>query len=521
MPIALNTADPLYPSLTYFFAVDDDNTVKEFKAGLVTTTHPSTLLPNSLPTPSSSAPYGRSFKTAAGATNYTFPGGVTFAGADTPVSGPISVFVVLNKFNGASADNPDLVGGSGPLVRLAPGSRVTTAMYPGQPTSGAATAAALSTGANTICVTRNGNLANSVFIYLNGALDANFAGGLSNANGQFGSYPGVLHLGAIGGWTAASWVSADVVFVAVFVGKQLTAADAARLHASLTGGNAFALVQSGVLAFNGTVPNKNGTLGAVFSWGANALAGYFSGGTPALSYAVQTGSLPPGLAINTGTAVISGTPTSAGSYPVTVRATDSLGATVDSNAFNIVVAGGAGDTTPPTLVGVVSASAVTSTGYTLAWPAGSDNVAVTGYERSLDGGSTWLAVGNVLTTSITGRTPGSTDAVRVRAFDAAGNRSTPPLPTDVTLLPAAGSASIVSQPFKNAAGTLLPNLTIPKLALLRVSDLALVLTLANQATDGAAVLSISHAALSAGTRYLLVTLDATATVFGCEPYTAV
>lgn len=521
MPIALNTSDPLHSALTYFFAVDDDNIVKELKAGLATTTHVSTLLPNSLPTASSSAPYGRSFRTAAGANNYSFPGGVTFAGADTPVSVPTSVFVVLNKFNAASSDNADLVGGSGPLVRIAPGSRFTTAMYPGVPITGAATASSLSTGANTICITRNANLPNSVFAYLNGALDPNFAGGLSNASAQFGYHPGVLHLGAIGGWTGASWVSADVVFVAIFVGTQLTAADVSRLHASLTGGNAFALLQSGVLAFSGSVPNKNGAVGSTFSWGATALASYFSGGAAGRSYAVQTGSLPSGLVINTGTAVISGTPTAAGTFPVSVRATDSLAATADSNVFNLVIGGGAGDVTPPTLTGALTASLVTSTSYTLAWPAGADNVAVTGYERSLDGGSTWLAVGNVLTVNITGRTPGTTDAVRVRAFDAAGNRSTPALAAAVTLSAGGGSASITSQPFKNAAGTLLPNLTIPKLAILRVSDLALVLTLSNQATDAAGVLTLSSAALAAGSKYLLVTLDATATVFGCEPYTAV
>lgn len=94
----------------------------------------------------------------------------------------------------------------------------------------------------------------------------------------------------------------------------------------------------------------------------------------------------------------------------------------------------AGDIDPPTLAGGITVSALTTTSYTLTWPAGSDNVVVIGYEVSLDGGSTYTPVGNVLTANITGRTPSSTDAVRVRAFDAAGLRSTPALSASVTLL---------------------------------------------------------------------------------------
>lgn len=92
-----------------------------------------------------------------------------------------------------------------------------------------------------------------------------------------------------------------------------------------------------------------------------------------------------------------------------------------------------GDTTVPTLTGAVVATAVTQTGYTLTWPAGADNVAVTSYERSLDGGATWTDVGNVLTGAVTGRTPGATDQVRIRAKDAAGNVSTPALSLAVPL----------------------------------------------------------------------------------------
>lgn len=80
------------------------------------------------------------------------------------------------------------------------------------------------------------------------------------------------------------------------------------------------------------------------------------------------------------------------------------------------------DSTNPTMTGSVTISAKTTTSYTATWSAGSDNVAVTGYEYRLNAGS-WTSVGNVLTTNISARTPGATDTFEVRAYDAAANKS--------------------------------------------------------------------------------------------------
>lgn len=49
-----------------------------------------------------------------------------------------------------------------------------------------------------------------------------------------------------------------------------------------------------------------------------------SGGQVPYSYAVTSGSLPPGLSLNTSTGVISGTPTTSGSYPYQITVTDAL-----------------------------------------------------------------------------------------------------------------------------------------------------------------------------------------------------
>ena len=48
-----------------------------------------------------------------------------------------------------------------------------------------------------------------------------------------------------------------------------------------------------------------------------------SGGTAPYSFSVTRGTLPPGLSLDPGTGLISGTPTTQGSYTFTVTATDS------------------------------------------------------------------------------------------------------------------------------------------------------------------------------------------------------
>lgn len=63
-----------------------------------------------------------------------------------------------------------------------------------------------------------------------------------------------------------------------------------------------------------------------------------SGGAGSNTWAIATGTLPAGLAINASTGVISGTPSAAGSQTISVRVTDANGAQVTTNAFQIVIA---------------------------------------------------------------------------------------------------------------------------------------------------------------------------------------
>ena len=62
-----------------------------------------------------------------------------------------------------------------------------------------------------------------------------------------------------------------------------------------------------------------------------------SGGTGALTWSVSSGSLPPGLSLNSSTGLLSGTPTAAGSYAFTVKVADTAGGSA-TQAVTLVIA---------------------------------------------------------------------------------------------------------------------------------------------------------------------------------------
>ncbi len=61
-----------------------------------------------------------------------------------------------------------------------------------------------------------------------------------------------------------------------------------------------------------------------------------TGGTTPLTWSIAAGSLPPGLTLNTATGVLSGTPTTAGSYPFTVAVVDAFNQTT-SRAVTLII----------------------------------------------------------------------------------------------------------------------------------------------------------------------------------------
>jgi len=100
------------------------------------------------------------------------------------------------------------------------------------------------------------------------------------------------------------------------------------------------------------------------------------------------------------------------------------------------------DTTAPVMVGSITVSGITSSGFTLACDVATDAVGVAGYEYSIDGGTSYSLIANAArSVVVSGRPAGTAHPVRMRAFDAAGNRATP-LSASVTTL--------VEQPAQNA-----------------------------------------------------------------------
>ncbi len=110
--------------------------------------------------------------------------------------------------------------------------------------------------------------------------------------------------------------------------------------------------------------------------------------------------------------------TPATAYTIQVQARDAAGnwGASGSKAFTTLA-----DTTAPSAPGAPTMSAITINSATATWAAATDNVGVTGYRYSLNGGSSWTTLGNVLTTGLTGLSAGTGYTIQVQARDAAGN----------------------------------------------------------------------------------------------------
>lgn len=154
-------------------------------------------------------------------------------------------------------------------------------------------------------------------------------------------------------------------------------------------------VTTGTPPVTGDVPNQTGIVGTAFSL---ALSGYvtLTGGDAITSYAIASGALPDGLSLDTGTGAITGTPTTAGTFNVTVTASDKDGAS-NADAVQFVIS--SADTTPTAFTFTAQTGAALSTATT------SDTLTVAGidsaaglsisaggeYAVSTDGGTNWSA----------------------------------------------------------------------------------------------------------------------------------
>ena len=138
------------------------------------------------------------------------------------------------------------------------------------------------------------------------------------------------------------------------------------------GSQAYSITINAAIAVSPT-SLANGTVGTPYSRTVTA-----TGGSGSYTFSVSAGALPPGLALNASSGVISGTPTTAGASGFTIRATDTNGA-FGSRAYSVTMANPPVVVNPATLPGgavgavysqVVSAGG-TGTGYTFSVSAGS------------------------------------------------------------------------------------------------------------------------------------------------------
>jgi hypothetical protein len=242
----------------------------------------------------------------------------------------------------------------------------TGALYTTLATMGGATALGPELGGTTVtpgvwAFSSTANIASGTTLTLNGAgiyifkvgsaLTANV---LSNVLLQNGASPcniywQVTSAATLNGITFAGTVVAQAN-VTLGVGASLSgrALTTALGDVTLSGGNTVGGCSSAACPVITLAPPTlpTGAVGVAYSQTITA-----SGGTAPYTFAVILGTLPTGLTLAAG-GVLSGTPTSPGSFTVTIRATDANGCFADI-VYTIVITSAAGcpviDFTPPTL----------------------------------------------------------------------------------------------------------------------------------------------------------------------------
>lgn len=353
---AFNTSDPLAGNVRATIAYDDvSGTVKELKSNLPLTVHADVRLPTSATSPSSSTPYGPSFRTLGGGTgnldgaaatnNGGYRGVSLNTGLTVNLGGPFSIFIVWNKKNGAAHQYGDGAGGATLTFGTSLGPPVSSGSLRFVGDLGTADIGA---GAHTYAIVRRGESATGQDVWLDGvkvrdATNATF--GFSAPYQLIGGYND-------DGTNAGSWVSLDHVSHTLF-DKALTDADVTRLHNSV-GAGTFALWAAGGGDPAPTFPGPNiadfTAQQGVAITPRDVHLSFADNGALTYSASPAGTAWPAGITINSATGIISGT-TSAAIANLTglrARATDTSSQTVDSNAFAFAITaagGGAGSVT--------------------------------------------------------------------------------------------------------------------------------------------------------------------------------
>lgn len=316
---------------------------------------------------------------------------------------------------------------------------------------------------------------------------------------------------AANGWASSAVTATGAQTGLLFTGLTTNVAvvpsyfhvDAAGNRSAVGTGSAFT---PSTMAYSGTIGAQTGTQGGAFVWSGANPSTLFSGGIGTRSFS-GTGLVASGLTVNSTTGVLQGTSGTPGTYSIAIVGTDQSTAgseipqTETSNTFTLTITA-SGDTTRPTMGGVVTASSVTSSSAVLTWSAASDNSGtISGYDYQVNGGS-FVSLGNVLTTTLTGLASSTAYTINVRARDPSGNVSTP-LVTGGFTTGSGAAGTFVSAALKRNNGVLVPSSSISWMTFVVSTTGAFVVTKTGLSTNSAGVFSTTDAALTTGTYSVL------------------